>query len=400
MSIVRKAQTGGPANKLGIHNGGEFGHKQTSEAGGLIAPARDWGQLNLSQGSRTPWGPAQNVIDYSDGIAVVSCAGHGGLKLSPERNKAIPVALRQSSGWYEEDCDFQIAGMYFPEETRPTTGRGYSENYDLEKWEEYCRQGVRDYHWGGYEKATGEEIRPGESSGKDEAMFLARHEDRWMTSGGFSNTDDPNIVKVGAKRGTETREVLVNRALVRDQLGPRELGHKPWAYKLDESIMVDAPAPPPEPEKPPVPLFHGIKPLSEMTSTAANLVNRDLNRRWRKANGNVQTLQKTIETDGLTGKTVMMENGARKFYLKLQGGYVNPVSKATFNAVDAPDDRTELDRAREDADYAWHKEQNSTHYRFSDEHKKLVSNLEAANRKVEAASATDKARRAELASAE
>ena len=65
--------------------------------------------------SPTPWGPAQHVIPVADGIWQVDTAGHGGIKLSPERNRKVPTGVRQQSGWYEEDCEWSIAALSHPE---------------------------------------------------------------------------------------------------------------------------------------------------------------------------------------------------------------------------------------------------------------------------------------------
>ena len=50
---------------------------------------------------RTPWGAAQTVKVLIDGIGQVHTAGHGGFKLSHERNLKVPLYMRQTSGWYE-----------------------------------------------------------------------------------------------------------------------------------------------------------------------------------------------------------------------------------------------------------------------------------------------------------
>jgi hypothetical protein len=57
----------------------------------------------------TPWGPSQSVTELAHGITLVTTAGHGGIKLSPERQAQMPASCRQTpyseGGWYEEDCD-------------------------------------------------------------------------------------------------------------------------------------------------------------------------------------------------------------------------------------------------------------------------------------------------------
>jgi hypothetical protein len=71
----------------------------------------------------TPWGPAQSVRMLAQGIALVSTAGHGGIKLSPERQAQMPASCRttpySSGGWYEEDCDILMPIYRFYSEVGP-----------------------------------------------------------------------------------------------------------------------------------------------------------------------------------------------------------------------------------------------------------------------------------------
>lgn len=68
-------------------------------------------------GMRTPWGTAQTAEIIATGIGVVSTASHGGIKLSPARNAAVPKPLRREGGWYEEDCDALIPLYVFHADT-------------------------------------------------------------------------------------------------------------------------------------------------------------------------------------------------------------------------------------------------------------------------------------------
>jgi hypothetical protein len=62
----------------------------------------------MREGQSSPWGSIQHVERLAPGVWSASTAGHGGIKLSPARNKAIPAAARTSDGWYEEDCQWAI----------------------------------------------------------------------------------------------------------------------------------------------------------------------------------------------------------------------------------------------------------------------------------------------------
>lgn len=63
----------------------------------------------------TPWGKAQTRSRLAHGIVEVSTASHGGIHLSPTRNALVHEAWRDGSGWYEEDCLYNIVVISFPD---------------------------------------------------------------------------------------------------------------------------------------------------------------------------------------------------------------------------------------------------------------------------------------------
>lgn len=67
---------------------------------------------------RTPWGKAQYVTSYCEGLQEVACAGHGGWRVAnPELRKMIPTVLRKT--WYEEDCEAYIVLFYLYDVLKP-----------------------------------------------------------------------------------------------------------------------------------------------------------------------------------------------------------------------------------------------------------------------------------------
>lgn len=64
---------------------------------------------------RSPWGRPDSVTQLAAGVWRVSTPGHGGFKLSPERNAAVPAIAREPDGWYEEDCAWAIAALAHPD---------------------------------------------------------------------------------------------------------------------------------------------------------------------------------------------------------------------------------------------------------------------------------------------
>lgn len=68
----------------------------------------------------TPWGAAQDQKRIAAGITSYSTASHGGYHLSTEVLAQMPTALAAirtyaGAGWYEEDCDWAIVALAFPQ---------------------------------------------------------------------------------------------------------------------------------------------------------------------------------------------------------------------------------------------------------------------------------------------
>jgi hypothetical protein len=74
------------------------------------------GPLN---GQMSPWGIIQDSWELAPGIWFVSTPSHGGIRLSPERYAQMPDAMKATafshSGWYEEDADWAMVAVTFPE---------------------------------------------------------------------------------------------------------------------------------------------------------------------------------------------------------------------------------------------------------------------------------------------
>lgn len=75
----------------------------------------------------TPWGSSQTITKLAEGFLHVTTASHGGFYLAPEWNKTIPIEHRRVSwnhqgieGWYEEDIDWCIVALRYPEMVKCT----------------------------------------------------------------------------------------------------------------------------------------------------------------------------------------------------------------------------------------------------------------------------------------
>ena len=91
----------------------------------------------------TPWGPAQHVKDYGQGILEVETAGHGGIYVPNELLHLIPAKERRfaaawshgwGENWFEEDCA-AISPMYHFG-LRPERMEDVKKWYNNQKWGE------------------------------------------------------------------------------------------------------------------------------------------------------------------------------------------------------------------------------------------------------------------------
>jgi hypothetical protein len=151
--------------------------------------ARKWTESSgASLNGRSPWDTIDWLDHMATGIDSVSTAGHGGIKLSPERNAAIPKEFRQDGGWYEEDCEAAIPMLFFADDL----------GYDDERKADLIGV-VKNWFPEEYEAVTGEIIPPGESHTKDERTFEREHANDIVVYSAISNGD--GTVRVSASRG-------------------------------------------------------------------------------------------------------------------------------------------------------------------------------------------------------
>jgi len=78
-----------------------------------------------------------------------STAGHGGFHVSPTLNSKMPEALRIEDGWYEEDCDWALVAVAFPDLFAKENANAIST--------------MKNWHPNRYEKHFGVTLRPDES---------------------------------------------------------------------------------------------------------------------------------------------------------------------------------------------------------------------------------------------
>lgn len=319
----------------GIPVGGQWATGRRDEA--EVDLGRDWGSVDLSEGSRTPWGEAQQVSDIAPGIAVASTAGHGGIKLSPERNREIHPALRNRNGWYEEDCEQHIVSMHFAPElaAEHATFSPDSDYADPDKRRALAVAGVKEWFPDAYEKATGEKVAADESRVVAEREFLDANAGKLITTSAIRSTEHPGMVEVTASIGRthargESRTFLVPQ----DEYTSSSLG-----FVVDPGKYTDIT--PELPAQVPTVRYTEIDD-SKLSATGKQRLAKDLGTRYRSKDGQVRTLADVIAEGSISGKDVDVEGTRRTYSLKAQefdgdGSYTSyPVSKATYDAFVAP----------------------------------------------------------------
>ena len=153
----------------------------------------------------TPWGSSQGATVFAEGIVCHSTAGHGGFHLAAECNAKVDSRLRMANGWYEEDAEWAIVAITFP---------------DLfTSFERRCAdQTVRDSWPDEFEAITGTVLEPGQSREKDRRAFHTRYADGWIVISAIRSGHRDGFVEVVATRGgkrdpaAEERRFLVPSA--------------------------------------------------------------------------------------------------------------------------------------------------------------------------------------------
>lgn len=302
-----------------------------------------WGEVHVEYGARTPWGPAQHEERVAEGIVFVPTDGHGGYRLSEERNRAIPAPYRSRNRWYEEDCEQHIVAFYHADAfTRPSDESTRDERLAYED------ESLRRWYPNQWEKVNGRSLEPGESHEKDRQRWGADNADEYVVRS--QQTIEDGLILVTARRestGDEDRFILTpeQRDAARDEVAD-EYGND-GRFRVPAGVKAQ-PRPEPEPLKP---AYTTVPSTDGLTAAAAKKVQADLDKRWRlRADGAVLTLRQQIEQGHITSKRVYVnDSGTREFYLDNDNtSSALKVSKATFDAFEAPDERTAVDKAREE----------------------------------------------------
>ena len=170
-----------------------------------VGHQRDLAKLNRMQtrmSASTPWGGSQMAVVYAEGVVAHMTSGHGGFHLSTERNAKVHRLLRKDMPWYEEDCEWAIVAISFPD-LFTAYERSMAEKTFRNTWPDV------------WEKIHGRSLADGESWTKDRRAFDQRHAADYIVMSAILSDQRPGMTEVVAKiggghiRGGEERRFLV-----------------------------------------------------------------------------------------------------------------------------------------------------------------------------------------------
>ncbi len=88
----------------------------------------------------TPWGESDSSEKIATGIVRYNTPSHGGYHLSARRQALMPKALRKDEPWYEEDVDWALVVLAFPQffkESDVKMAESTTKNYHPDMWEKW-----------------------------------------------------------------------------------------------------------------------------------------------------------------------------------------------------------------------------------------------------------------------
>ena len=156
---------------------------------------RDLAKLNRVRtriSASTPWGGSQMAVIYAEGVVAHSTAGHGGFHLSADRNSNVHPLLRKDTRWYEEDCEWAIVALSFPD-----LFTGYERSL--------AEKTIRNTWPDAWEAIHGAKLAEGESWARDRRAFDQRHAADYIVTSAIFSDQYPGMTEVVAVAGGDRR---------------------------------------------------------------------------------------------------------------------------------------------------------------------------------------------------
>ena len=116
--------------------------------------------------THSPWGRIEHKAQLAKGIMNVSTASHGGIHLSDGRLAAMPDYMQREGGWYEEDCEWSMPAVVFPEA--------------FPKHQELAKESLRNWFPEIYERFFGVTVGPEESYMRAKEVFEQQVKDKYV----------------------------------------------------------------------------------------------------------------------------------------------------------------------------------------------------------------------------
>jgi len=69
----------------------------------------------MTMATQTPWGKSDSSTKIARGIVSYSTPSHGGIHVSKGLLAKMPEPFRKTNGWYEEDCEWCMVALSFPQ---------------------------------------------------------------------------------------------------------------------------------------------------------------------------------------------------------------------------------------------------------------------------------------------
>lgn len=177
------------------------------------------GRVQTRMSASTPWGSSQLATIYGPGVVCHSTAGHGGFHLSADRNRLIDPALRKDSPWYEEDSEWAIVALAFP---------------DLfTAYERKCADETIRHSWPDtWERIHGRTLAAGESRSRDRHAFEEAHADNWIVISAIYSGQHDGMTEVVATKGGKRGAGIECRFLVPSD---EYAGRGSFGFVIDET---------------------------------------------------------------------------------------------------------------------------------------------------------------------
>lgn len=179
------------------------------------------GRRDDSVPTSSPWGVIQTVTRYAENVHCVSTAGHGGFKLTGDRQRGMPAHLKLKGGWYEEDGLWAYVALAYPDLFT-----------SVERME--AERITRDMSPDVWEAHFGRSLMPGESRARDEEAFNTAHAQDLVVTSAVRSDTYPGMVEVHALVGGHNgpRDQDSQRFLVP---GEEYAQRSPFGFVIDAS---------------------------------------------------------------------------------------------------------------------------------------------------------------------